>query len=473
MTGDKKNIDYLFRQSLKGFREKPPVQSWSKLNRALDGAAYGKKMFFYRLIAASVLILMAFGAGYFYAVNFHTPVNMAEKGILIDPGPAEIITVPEQEDKTVSDIDNLIIESEPFKEEDNNIDQSIDFNESLLLANEENKSVPGFSEPLSTVDVFGKDEGNAKPTIHRTEKSSNTLLGLAFIDLDQLKLPESSLDEKKNLFATKSSTDLFIGYQGIAPYDFENKTVTKDKSLAMGAQFAPTYSYREISANYGTNLGGEQDNFNGAEDPLRSYAGGVNVDYNFSGRWSVESGMYFSRIGQVNNDALQFEQKNNEFLLYAINTSTGNIDIVIDQVPDDVKKVTSPKDTMDLSGIGNVKIVQNFDLFEVPLLIKYKVLDRKFSIHFSGGLSPAYLVDNSTYLEYEDQKYDVGDAGNLNSMIVNTSLGLGLEYLITRKLSVNFEPTFKYALNPINTGSNFNYHPYYISWFTGVRLKIN
>ena len=160
-------------------------------------------------------------------------------------------------------------------------------------------------------------------------------------------------------------------------------------------------------------------------------------------------------------------------MLFAINTSTGNINVVFEKVPENVRKITSPKDTIDIGGIDNLKVVQNFDLFEIPFLVKYKLLNRKFSINLSGGLSPAYLLNNSTYIEMEDRKYDVGDARNLNSMIVNTSLGLGLEYLSTDQLSVNFEPTFKYSLNPINNNSNFSYHPYYFSWFTGIRLKIN
>ena len=173
----------------------------------------------------------------------------------------------------------------------------------------------------------------------------------------------------------------------------------------------------------------------------------------------------------MNNDALNFKQENNQYLLYSINTSTGNINIAFEKVPNDVRKINPPKDTLESADIGNVKIIQNFDLFEIPVMVKYKVLNKRFGINLSGGLSPAYLVKNNTYLEVESNKYDIGSSENLNPMIINTTFALGFDYGITKKLSINFEPTFKYSLNPINKNSEFDYHPYYFSWYTGIKYN--
>lgn len=470
MTGDNKNIDKLFRDHLSGLKEKTPVHSWSRIDHALNKSIFQKKLFYYRLAAASLLIFLAFGAGYYYALYLTRSADFADQELpeINVPANAEEEML-NAEIPSTNDIQQGLIKPEQTTDIRTGNDNS-----SNSKTTPDNKKNRNTSTPLihqST--TLASNETYVSEIQTRDQRGINTI---AFLDIKKLDL-EKQIDENLNTGHQDTyQADLFLGYGDILPYELDYEPEKTKSQWALGAQFAPTYSYREISTNYGSNpvtAGQQQDNYNNVEDALLSYAGGLNVDYNFSGNWSFQSGMYYSRIGQVNNDALQFQEKNNELILSAINTSTGNINVAIERVPDNVKKITSPKDTIDISSISNVKIVQNFDLFEIPFLLRYKVLNRKFSILFSGGLSPAYLVDNNTYLEMEDHKYDIGNSNNLNSMIVNTSLGLGLEYLITKQLSVNFEPTFKYSLNPINNSSNFSYHPYYFSLFTGIRLKIN
>jgi hypothetical protein len=472
MTRDKRNIDKLFRSSLKGLREKAPLHAWNKLDHALDAARKSTIMFYYRLAAASVLILLAFGAGFYYAGYVNKPTEFAE------------IEIPEKSISEITQTENAINTSP-------NTDHLL--NSEPLQPIEVQKNV----QPRDTIDPeinrgLHKDYGFAdnvqpyqgdeyilhKDDVIQTEdvKPINDINTLAFIKAKEINGHPELSGTNHILFPGNLQHDQYYTTQGLFVDNYDYTPVSRDSKWSIGAQFSPTYSYREISPNYGTNPSGSQDlqdNLNNAEDALFSYAGGLNVDYNFAGDWSLQSGMYYSRIGQVNNDALQFKKNNDELLLYAINTSTGDINVAYERVPENVRKINSPKDTIDIGGISNLKVIQNFDLFEIPFLVKYKLLKKKFSINLSGGLSPAYLLKNSTYLETEDRKYDIGDAGNLNSMIVNTSLGLGLEYLITNQLSINFEPTFKYSLSPINNNSNFSYHPYYFSWFTGIRLKIN
>jgi len=67
MTLDKRNIDVLFEEGLKGLREKPPVSAWDRLNSDLNNNNSKKALIYFRWIAASILILLAFGSGYFYA----------------------------------------------------------------------------------------------------------------------------------------------------------------------------------------------------------------------------------------------------------------------------------------------------------------------------------------------------------------------------------------------------------------------
>ncbi|MBM3434785.1 MAG: PorT family protein, partial [Bacteroidetes bacterium] len=195
---------------------------------------------------------------------------------------------------------------------------------------------------------------------------------------------------------------------------------------------------------------------------------GIDLNYSLNSRWALQSGVYYSKIGQINNDALNFVQDNDQYLLFAINTSTGNINVAFEKIPDDIRKINPPKDTLESVDIDNVRVVQNFNLLEVPFLIKYNLLNKKLGVSVLGGICPAYVVKNRTYLHVDKEKYDIGNSDNLNTMIYSSTFGIGFNYAISKALLLNFEPVFKYSLSPINKNSQFDYHPYSFSWLTGI-----
>ncbi len=330
-------------------------------------------------------------------------------------------------------------------------------------------------ESFASTETIETDKRIAASSGNLIARSDIEITSLQIIPAGNLSLsdlqPALTLASKSSDPGPQFTIPEFTGVEYTYGDATEKKESIKNR-WAIGAQFAPTYSYREISTNY-ENQGQVDPNANSYinenEEALMSYAGGLNVEFAVSKRWSLQSGMYFSRIGQVNNDALEYIYNGKGEVLYAVNTSTGNINISFEKIPENIRITTSAKDSS--NNPGSVQIEQNFDFFEVPFLLKYKVLNRKFSVNLTGGLSPAYLVENKTYLKVDSEKYDVGDAANLNSLLVNTSIGLGLEYKVLKQLSLSFEPTFKYSLVSLNKGSQFYYHPYSLSWFTGIKFS--
>jgi len=472
MTKDKKNIDLLFEEGLKGFKEKPPVHAWGRLDNSLAAADPKKAIIWLRLAAAVILVFLAFGAGFYYATYFNdeqpiivqdnTPINNSDLN-----QPDDLITENEQiiesnqKPETITNGDNPYIENSLASE--NSINNSID----LAIQTEDLNNI-------------------TKQTIALSDELSNNYLrddialtALSMIDITEIpELNYSPLAQNTQDVAIIS--DEVIQYNPYNPFnegyydDIPN--TTKESKWSLGAHFAPVLSYRDISFSYNdqssANVLETEAQLNEAEQSLLSYAGGIDVYYDWSKRWSFHTGMTFSRIGQENNDALAFKQDDDQYLLYAINTSTGNINVILEKIPEDIKKIEPPKDTLEFVNPNNVKIVQNFDLFEIPVMVKYKILNKKIGINLSGGLSPAYLVNNNTYLEVDDNKYDIGNSDNLNSVIINTSFGLGINYALFKKLSLSLEPNFKYSLSPINKDSQFDYHPYYFSVFTGIVYKL-
>jgi hypothetical protein len=457
---ERKNIDDLFAKGLKTYKAKAPAHAWENLSADLDRKQSYKKLLFVRLAAASIAILIAFGAGYFYA----------------DFQKQKILTAIEQLPATQNTPEEKIVPSNStFVTADSNPSQNEPENkivEKDTQSTEITEQASFVAENALDLETESKDLF-ASPVIAR----SNDLNKMKILSFENVLIESSASSTTMLAKSDRPDSYEFIYSAPEGPeYTFGenlNNNKTNGTKWTVGAYFAPTYSYREISTNLdqqgSVNYAG-YDQLDANEEALMSYAGGVNVDLALNKRWGLQSGMYYSRIGQINSDALEYTVDSKGDILYAIHTSTGSINLVLENVPDRLRVTYDDKDSIvDNSGLASVE--QNFDLFEVPFLLKYKMLDRKFSINLSGGLSPAYVVQNNTYLKIDDEKINVGDSPNLNSVLVNTSIGLGLEYKAFKKLSISLEPTFKYSLVPLNKNSQFFYHPYYMSWFTGIKYR--
>ena len=465
MNRDKKNIDRLFEQGLKGYKETPPVYAWDRLDADLEKAGRKKAFFYLRLLAASVLILFAFGAGYFYAVyNFNNGSSgqLSETGNTIQP-----VNLPAKTEAT--DINTDEVKKIAVSEQKEEIISNLSSNTDKMVLTEQASSESNVSFVKSGNKLLANNSETIefeKSGIHKLEMRKVSSIAVENEDVTTL-LAVS--DERESVNKVE---DFVFEAEPLREYGFEDNNGKQDfLRWSVGAQAAPIKSYRDISTTYSGASFADEQSYNDSESPMSSFSAGVDISYNVSKRFSFQSGMYYSQIGQVNNDALTFAEADGKFLLFSIETSLGEIDFIRENVPANIREVVEAKDTIDLIDQLNVKVIEDFDIVEVPLMLRYKVLDRKFSINMMGGISPAFVTKNNAYLEVDTQKYDVENSGNINSVYFNSSLSLGLEYSFLKKLSVNFEPTFKYALSPINSNGKFDYHPYSISWFTGIKYK--
>jgi hypothetical protein len=107
----------------------------------------------------------------------------------------------------------------------------------------------------------------------------------------------------------------------------------------------------------------------------------------------------------------------------------------------------------------------------LPVIVRYKIIDKTIGINLIGGLSYNLLVNNSAYATKDGDKYPVGDTKGLNPLTLSSSLGMGMEYNLSDKLSLNLEPTFRYYLNPFSVTTGSYIHPYSFGIFSGVSYK--
>lgn len=267
-----------------------------------------------------------------------------------------------------------------------------------------------------------------------------------------------------------------VAYYQLYPSDVP---VEKTEKWSIAALASPTY-YSSI--NSGSNELYRQ--MAASEQPLVSYTGGVALAYKVNKRFSIQSGLYYSSVGQMVEGINSYGgfreydytkgDRNFEVLTSTGTLFTNNADVFLESV-DGNRVVTSyTKDVFDpqksnLKYINNT-LRQNLSYLELPVILRYKIIDKTLDFNLIGGVSYNMLLDNSVYTIVEGGKYPIGATDGLNFLTISSSLGMGMEYNLSRKFSLNLEPTFRYYLNPFNTtGSSL--HPYSFGIFSGVSYK--
>ncbi|MEM7085979.1 MAG: outer membrane beta-barrel protein [Bacteroidota bacterium] len=119
---------------------------------------------------------------------------------------------------------------------------------------------------------------------------------------------------------------------------------------------------------------------------------------------------------------------------------------------------------------GNAELIQNLSYYEVPLELKYALLNKRFGVNMIGGFSTLFLGDNEVSVQDGSFRDVLGAANNLNSVSFSTNVGLGFDYKISKRLKFNVEPMFKYQLNPY-TDSSVDFRPYYFGVYSGLSFK--
>jgi len=262
----------------------------------------------------------------------------------------------------------------------------------------------------------------------------------------------------------------------------ESFEITKSRTdrWSLIAMASPTYYQSPVS---GTDDISRQ--INSSEQSHISYSGGVGFAFKISNKLSIQSGLYYSSIGQQVGGINAFGgfmpydytkgDHNFEVMTSNGRVYTDNADIFLLDRSGDRVITRYTNDVFDpakanLSYLNN-SLYQSFGYLEMPLMLRYKVIDKTVDFNVIGGLSYNLLINNSVYTTMNGNRYSVGKTAGLNQFMVSSSLGMGMEYNLSEKFSLNLEPTFRYYLNPFGLNADTKTHPYSFGIFSGLSFK--
>jgi hypothetical protein len=480
MKNNTENIDRYFKTRFEQFEQAPPEKVWEKIAVQLGhDRKKGMIMLIFR-IAAGMALLVSLGLGYYLISRpgqRTTPATLAINQA--DRTPADTLKgrprIRNTSSKPVSDkkaikSDRLqpvqkIYKGPEVPEENTTDDPSAGTATEAANNNAYNQS---FYRAGNLAMIYHAEQQGTMPedlpaTLTRNPVAPDRVL---------------SAEEARALLLSDNETPV-------------EKDDAKLSRWMMGGEIAPLYSYRTIASDY---LESSMiDNLNNAESGVIAYAGGIRVAYSANRRLAVQSGLYYSRYGQEKNNIESYRYSNSEVAgdmavqnyYLDISNSTGVIQsngsenvMASKGIPVGIGADADQAYFASLNGINyadlipvtesEIAVEQYFDYLELPLTLKYKIIDRKFDFSLSGGLITNFLINNVVNLERNGEKTQFGNTGNISEINYLSSLGLGFEYPIISGLAFSLEPRFRYYLNPIDKSSQINVHPYSFGFFAGL-----
>ncbi len=431
MADKHSNIDLVFRDGLKDYEVLPPVDEWNNIRASINQGKNRGYSFFGR-IAVVALIFASAGTAMWMVNSRFSEIISKNPVITLNQGNAHSVTnelvSPEAETMPTT-----------LKE--------------ITVISKKNQNIPASGE-LEILDVSKVRIAEINNMTGDLSIRRNTLTPLT-----KFNIPDKTSDRK--VFEIKDiATD-----------------VKEHEKWKFGATIQPAY-YSKFNLS---NDDAGKDYIN-AENPAFSYSGGVSFGIELSKRLSVQTGLALSSLGQEIDGVLSFAgfaKYNNSKSAsdFKIRTASGiinttNRDIYLADHSNVSRVMTLyTMDVFDpfkadLSYIGN-SIMQNMKYIEIPVLLRYKVIDRRLDINMVGGVSYNILLSNSSYVESDGIKYSIGSTEGLSPITISSSVGMGMEYRLSERMTFSVEPLLRYYITPLGGLTGSNIHPYSLGILSG------
>ncbi|TND08370.1 MAG: hypothetical protein FD123_2166 [Bacteroidetes bacterium] len=198
------------------------------------------------------------------------------------------------------------------------------------------------------------------------------------------------------------------------------------KRLLTGANISADYCYRILGNNDGSSSSAMiMDTRNSFERPKLGYTGGVNLCYNFSGHFGIETGVQYSNKGY--RSYFDFPDTITDPRLILMYTAYAG--------PTPAK----------------VTVTYNHVYLDVPVRIIFSCGEKNIRFVSSIGATTNILLQatQKSVAEYEngDIERNTQDLQDDYKMLnISPTISAGVDYRINDKINLRAEPTFRYGL---------------------------
>lgn len=489
MDDKMENIDRYISERLVNYEQDPPDANWEKISLRLSHKQRKRSAILIFRIAAGMALLLSTGIGVYILTKPDSKLDSSA----ISANQHNEVTSIRAENKTAS--------VHPVTPGHNNIAKKGDLlNAGKQQASKENSTTGNSGKQKDqSVEAFLADNHRSNNVQHlENEKSAiSSMTAISGKYSDRLQQKDLSFEIPFEL-AQLHPENVVITTPDHYSEDYtpEENQAKKPDRWRIGSEVAPLYSYRTISSDKLQSA--TMDELNNKENGLLAYSGGISVAFSTGKRLSVQSGVYYSRYGQQTNNietvainylsTMQGKLESQTYVSIANSTgvisrtssSTERISVInkgnIEGESDNIRYGSlgfgsgmSP--SYPNTGDADMTLTQYFDYLEVPLMLKYKMIDRKIDFNLTGGVITNFLFSNRVNMTHNGDTEFFGETTDINYINYQGSVGMGIEYPVKSGFSFTIEPRFRYYINPIDKTAEINVHPYSFGFYAGFNYS--
>jgi hypothetical protein len=274
----------------------------------------------------------------------------------------------------------------------------------------------------------------------------------------------------------------------------ESSSGKKHSSWAVGVQASPVYRFDMNSATYDQasepllSVGSSE----GSSNYVTNVSGGVSFEYRPGERLSVQSGLNYGEVAQNPgmvgvsfnghnwlNDRYSFDAVkgvgSNEG---GVNSLSNNMILKTQmglaniEMPEGANLATVNVTNNYVADVArNYNLEQRAGYIEIPLVVRYKIIDKRIGFLVLGGINTNVLTSNNVSLVDNNVAIANGKIEGLNPLTFSSSFGLGVNYAISNRFNLSFEPTMKVQITSLNKQTTYNSKPYTVGVFTGISYQ--
>jgi hypothetical protein len=289
---------------------------------------------------------------------------------------------------------------------------------------------------------------------------------------------KETIEEKQDLkLQDNYNVDLFFS----SLYNEPVPTKKQKTKVEFGGSYSPVYSFRQTSE---TNPYFPNTNKNIPEETGIVYGGGgLNVNVKFKKNVSVETGVKYAKLGhridnpEISNSIFSPPDYGSQVVINQVflGNSMGTVTLNEKYLAKNDGNNIPPAPPATLNVVDNkplnTSIEQNLDYLEVPLTLRYYLLDDKFAISMAAGLSANFLINNSFYLKTNNIKEKIGETDGISNLTMSAHAGISLNVPVFKRLSLQVEPRINYFIQEINKDFTYKYRPYSFGIYSGLKYE--
>ncbi len=505
----KKNIDKLFQEKFKDFKEIPDEKVWDAISESLEKKKSRRVIpFWWKLggVAAVLAIIM-------------TIVNPFESDNTVDP----VITDIDKTDVEISNEENDSkdalpegFELDPDQVADKDeVEARTDLNTSKNLeadivktngVEKKSNSVSPKYEPAkkSQLATFDSEKSIEKkeaktPVSENSRAEVGGQLNGVVVATDYEKpeentkseLEEGQLNKESNINSSAKESLAIIeekkeGEEIVV--DVEKKSIFEEVEKQNEEEVEKVAKGAKGKWSIGANLAPVYFDSFGEGSPIdpsfssNSKSGEVNMSYGLSVAYGVSSRLRLrTGINKVdysyNTNEIEFSPSldgafNNR--LSFVDYSPASENVIVESKKTNTFFASENAADEGLSARApttrNGTMAQEFGYIEIPVELDYALIDKRFGVNLVGGISSMFLTSNSVALNSSNETVVLGEANNLNEVNFSTNVGFGLNYKVTPKVLLNVEPVFKYQLNTFSDAAG-SFNPFSIGVYSGLNFR--